>query len=405
MDMPDLADPGLYKAGVPYDVFAALRRDDPVYWNEGTDGRGFWAVTRMADIVAVSRNAALFSSAHEWGGHRLFDENEVGLIGAKDGALGIPFISLDPPVHTQYRKFVMPALAPGRLEGIEARIRARVKMLVDAIPLGETVDLVETLNAPLPLLTLAELLGVGSDMVPQLHAWTDAFVGEDDPDFRQSPEALNAILADFFAWAHDLYAARRAMPGSDLASMLANATIAGEPISFRDFASNLILVLVGGNETTRNSLSHTMATFALEPPLWHAIRADPALLKMAVREMVRHASPVLHMRRTATADTELGGKRIARGDRVVLWYASGNRDEAVFSEPDRFRLDRGNVAHVGFGSGHHVCIGSRLAEMQLRVAFETLAPRVARFEPIRPPQRLRSNFINGLKTLDMRLTG
>lgn len=397
----DLKDPGLYEAGVPWDLFAALRREDPVHWTPETDGAGFWSVLRHADIVDVSRQPQLFSSAHENGGHRIFNENEVGLTGAGESAIGVPFISRDPPVHTRYRKFVMPALAPGRLGDIETRIRERVTRLVDAIPLGEPVNLVPLLSAPLPLMTLAELLGVSGDLWPSLYDWTNAFVGEDDPEFRQSPEAMAATLSEFFAFAQELFDARRAEPTSDIASLLANAEIDGVPVPFRDFIGNLILVLVGGNETTRNSLSHSVAAFSANPDQWQAIRADRSLLKTATSEMVRHASPVMHMRRTAMEDTVIGGQKVAKGDKVVLWYISANRDEQVFPDADRFLVGRKGAQHVGFGSGQHVCVGSRLAEMQLRVAFDMLADRVTSFEVQAPPRRFRSNFINGLKNLDV----
>lgn len=397
----DLKDPGLYEAGVPWDLFAALRREDPVHWTPETDGAGFWSVLRHADIVDVSRQPQLFSSAHENGGHRIFNENEVGLTGAGESAIGVPFISRDPPVHTRYRKFVMPALAPGRLGDIETRIRERVTRLVDAIPLGEPVNLVPLLSAPLPLMTLAELLGVSGDLWPSLYDWTNAFVGEDDPEFRQSPEAMAATLSEFYAFAQELFDARRAEPTSDIASLLANAEIDGVPVPFRDFIGNLILVLVGGNETTRNSLSHSVAAFSANPDQWQAIRADRSLLKTATAEMVRHASPVMHMRRTAMEDTVIGGQKVAKGDKVVLWYISANRDEQVFPDADRFLVGRKGAQHVGFGSGQHVCVGSRLAEMQLRVAFDMLADRVTSFEVQAPPRRFRSNFINGLKNLDV----
>lgn len=397
----DLKDPGLYEAGVPWDLFAALRREDPVHWTPDTDGAGFWSVLRHADIVEVSRQPQLFSSAHENGGHRIFNENEVGLTGAGESAIGVPFISRDPPVHTRYRKFIMPALAPGRLGDIETRIRERVTRLVDAIPLGEPVNLVPLLSAPLPLMTLAELLGVSGDLWPSLYDWTNAFVGEDDPEFRQSPEAMAATLGEFFAFAQELFDARRAEPTSDIASLLANAEIDGVPVPFRDFIGNLILVLVGGNETTRNSLSHSVAAFSANPDQWQAIRADRSLLKTATAEMVRHASPVMHMRRTAMEDTVIGGQKVAKGDKVVLWYISANRDEQVFPDADRFLVGRKGAQHVGFGSGQHVCVGSRLAEMQLRVAFDMLADRVTSFEVQAPPRRFRSNFINGLKNLDV----
>ncbi len=397
----DLKDPALYERGVPWDVFAALRRDDPVHWNPEADGAGFWAVTRHADIVAVSRQPQLFSSAHENGGHRIFNENEVGLTGAGESAIGVPFISRDPPVHTRYRKFVMPALSPVRLEGIEARIRERAARLIADIPLGETIDLVPALSAPLPLMTLAELLGVPIDLWPKLYDWTNAFVGEDDPEFRQSPEAMATTLGEFFAFAQALFEARRAEPSGDIASLLANAEIDGVPVPFGDFVGNLILVLVGGNETTRNSLSHGVAAFATNPAQWEAIRADRGVLKTAAPEIVRYASPVMHMRRTATADTDIGGQRIARGDKVVLWYIAANRDDAVFPDADRFDVGRRGAQHVGFGAGQHVCVGSRLAEIQLRIAFDLLAERVTSFAVQAPPRRFRSNFINGLKNLDV----
>jgi len=398
---PDLKDPSLYEASVPWDAFADLRRNDPVHWNSETDGAGFWAVTRHADIVEVSRQPLLFSSAHENGGHRIFNENEVGLTGAGESAIGIPFISRDPPIHTRYRKFIMPALSPVRLGDIEARIRARVEALVDEISLGEAIDLVPALAAPLPLMTLAELLGVSLDMWHKLYDWTNAFVGEDDPEFRRSPEAMGATLAEFFGFAQELFDARRACPTDDIASLLANAEIDGVPVPFRDFVGNLILVLVGGNETTRNSLSHTVSAFSHYPDQWKLIRSDRSLLRTAAPEMVRFASPVMHMRRTATEDTVLAGRKIAKGDKVVLWYISGNRDETVFERPDIFDVTRKGPQHVGFGAGQHVCVGSRLAEMQLRVAFDILADRVSGFEMKAPPRRFRSNFINGLKNLDV----
>jgi len=397
----DLKDPAIYAAGVPWAAFADLRQNDPVHWNPESDGAGFWAVMRHADIVEVSRQPLLFSSAHENGGHRIFNENEVGLTGAGESAIGVPFISRDPPIHTRYRKFVMPALSPARLGDIEARIRSRITALVDAVPLGQAIDLVPALCAPLPLMTLAELLGVPVDLWPKLYEWTNAFVGEDDPDFRQSPEAMAATVGEFFAFCQDLFEARQAEPTDDIASLLANAEIDGVPVPFRDFVGNLILVLVGGNETTRNSLSHTVGAFSDNPDQWDRLRADRSLLKNAASEMVRYASPVMHMRRTATQDTVIGGQAIARGDKVVLWYISGNRDESVYDEAERFDITRKGPPHVGFGAGQHVCVGSRLAEMQLRVAFDILADRVSRFELQTPPRRFRSNFINGLKNLDV----
>lgn len=397
----DLKNPDIYEAGLPLEAFARLRREDPVHWNPESDGAGFWAVTRHADICEVSRQPLLFSSAYENGGHRIFNENEVGLTNAGESGMGIPLISRDPPTHTQYRKVVMPALSPVKIEGIEDRIHARAERLIDAIPLGEQVDLVQALSAPLPLMTLAELLGVPGDMWTDLYHWTNAFVGEDDPEFRQSPEAMQETLGEFFGFITELYKQRVAEPGGDIATLLAHAEIDGERVPFAEFAANMVLALVGGNETTRNSISHSVRAFSDNPGEWDKLRNNRELLKSAPSEMVRYASPVLHMRRTATENTEVAGRRIAKGDKVVMWYLSGNRDDTVYDDPDRFDIERAPRNHVGFGSGQHVCVGSRLAEMQLRVAFGMLADRVSHFELVSEPRRFRSNFINGLKNLDV----
>lgn len=401
--MVDLKNPDTYAGGVPYAALAEMRGRGPVHWNPESDGAGFWAVLAHDEIVAVSRQPDLFSSAYENGGHRIFNENEVGLTGAGESAIGIPFISRDAPSHTQYRKFVMPALSPGRLEGIEARIAERVERLFAQVPLGETVDILPLLTVPLPLLTLAELLGVQPEMWGDLHRWTDAFVGEDDPDFRQSPEAMQAVLGEFMGFASALYEERRANPGPDIASLLANAQIRGEAVPLCDFIANLILALVGGNETTRNSINHSLIAFADNPDQWEMLRADPALLPGAVKEMVRFASPVIHMRRTAMRDTELGGQTIRKGDKVVVFYPAGNRDPAIFVEPDRFDITRPAKQHLAFGAGAHVCVGSRLAEMQLRLAFAEMARHVRSIEVVGEPARVRSNFINGFKRLEVKL--
>ena len=399
----DLKDPGLYERGVPHEAFAQLRRERPVYWNPEADGAGFWALTRYEDIVEVSRQPDLFSSAHENGGHRIFNENEVSLANSGESLIGIPFISLDPPRHQEYRRTLVPGLSSARLTEMEGRIRARVADLMDRTPLGEPVDLVQALAAPLPLLTLAELLGLSPDMWAALYRWTNAFIGEDDPEFRKDAAEMGQIMQEFVGWCAELYESRRSQPTDDIASMLANAAVDGEPMSFRDFLGNMILVLVGGNETTRNSISHTVVSLAADPGQWARLRAEPEAIKVAVREMVRHATPVMHMRRTAMADTEIRGQAIRKGDKVVLWYASGNRDEALFPDPDRFDLGRGDIRHIGFGTGQHVCVGSRLAEMQLRVVFQVLAERVRGFELLATPRRFRSNFINGLKDVQVRL--
>lgn len=398
----DFKDPDTWVGGAPHDRIAEIRRETPVYWNPESDGAGFWSVLRFEDIAAVSKQPDLFSSASANGGHRIFNENEVSVANTNDSSIGIPFISIDPPRHQQYRTLIVPGLSQARMADMESRIRARAEALVAALTPNDVVEWVDALSGPFPLMTLTELMDVPGDDWVKLFHWTNAFIGEDDPEMRASPEDMAQRLQEFGAYMHALYTSRRENPGADIVSMLANAVINDTPMSFGDFLANMILVTVGANETTRNSISHTICAFAADPEQWRLVRERPEILKAGVREMVRYASPVLHMRRTATADTAIGAQEIRKGDKVVLWYVSGNRDETVIPEPNRFDITRQDLKHVGFGTGQHVCIGQRLAELQLRIMFETLAARFTGFEIAAPPSRLRSNFIHGLKTLPVR---
>lgn len=398
----DFKDPDTWIDGAPHDAIAEVRRATPVYWNPEADGPGFWAVLRYEDIVAVSKQPDLFSSASANGGHRIFNENEVSVANTNDSSIGVPFISMDPPQHLHYRTLIVPGLSQARMADMESRIRVRAQGLVDALAPGESNEWVDAIAGPFPLMTLVELMGVPADDWRKLFHWTNAFIGEDDPEMRASPEDMADRMQEFGAYAHWLYASRKAEPGADIISMLANAVIDGVPMSFGDFLANMILLTVGANETTRNSISHGVCAFAANPEQWDKVRQSPEVLKTGTREIVRYASPVLHMRRTATADTTLGGAPVRKGDKVVLWYISGNRDETAIPEPHRFDISRTDLKHVGFGTGQHVCIGQRLAELQLRIMFETLAARFKRFEIVGAPSRLRSNFIHGLKSLHVR---
>jgi len=397
----DFKDPDIWQRGVPHDQIADIRRSTPVYWNEEADGPGFWAVLRFEDIHEVSRNPSVFSSATANGGHRIFNENEVGLTGAGSGELGVPFISMDPPVHQKRRLLLVPRLSSANLKEMTGRIEARARALIDAIPADAPLEWVESVSAPYPLMTLVELLNVAPDDWKKLYHWTNAFIGEDDPDFRASPEDMNARLGEFGAYMSWLFEARRRDPGPDIVSALANAETDGKPASFQQFLADMILVTVGGNETVRNSISNGLLAFADHPDQWRAFCEDPDIRTNAVQEIVRYVSPVLHMRRTATEDTRIGDTKIRKGDKVVLWYVAGNRDETVFEAPDTFDIRRENVRHLGFGTGQHVCIGQRVAELQLRLIFGEMARRFSGFEVAETPLRLRSNFINGLKSLKL----
>ena len=397
----DFKDPDTWLAGVPHDEIAEIRRKTPVYWNDEADGPGFWAVLRHKDIFEVSRNAKLFSSATRNGGHRIFNENEVSVANTNSENMGSPFISMDPPEHQQRRVLLVPPLSQAKLRDMTARIEARAKELFDNISPDEEVEWVEKVSAPFPLMTLVELLNVSPDDWKKLYHWTNALVGEDDPEFRASPEDMAERMGEFGEYIGWLFESRQRDPGDDIASMLANSAPDGKAPDFNQFLADMILVTVGGNETVRNSVSHGVCAFAENPDQWADFCRSEDARASGAQEIVRYASPVLHMRRTAMEDTLIGETPVRAGDKVVLWYVAGNRDETVFEAPNRFDIRREKNRHLGFGTGQHVCVGQRVAELQLRTLFGEMAKRYSGFGIVGKPDRLRSNFINGLKSLNV----
>jgi linalool 8-monooxygenase len=400
----ELGDPDLFENGFPHGLFDQLREKTPVCWSPWSGGGGFWSLTRYEDISAASMNPKTFSSATENGGHRIFDEQAAGVAGTGAGAeapVGVPFISRDPPKQIQQRLMVMQAVTSPRLVEMEARIRARVTQLIDAIPSGQPIDVVERLSAPIPIKTLAELLDVPEARETKLVEWTNALIGEDDPEFRHSPEHMAQLLGELMAYSAELRASRHGSDRTDLITLISRERD-GTEVPLRDFFANVILVLVGGNETTRNSLSGGLIALAQHPEQWQMLRRDPALIPGAVNEIVRWVSPVMHMRRTVMADTEIRGVRIEKGSKILFWYPSANRDAETWSDAGRFDITRPIVKHRGFGHGAHVCAGSRLAELQIRIFLEELIQRCVRFELDGAIKRIRSNFIDGISRLPMR---
>jgi linalool 8-monooxygenase len=400
---PDLKDPDLYMRDEHHEVFRKLRAEEPVYWNPEADAAGFWAITRYDDIEAISKNPALFSSAKNNGGHRIFNENEI------DGNdTDASMISMDPPEHAAYRRMVTPGFVPKRITGMEERIRSRVTRLLDNLPKTGEAEFISAVAAALPIEVLAELFGVPQSDGAKLFEWSNATVGEDDPELRVSDEYMRHCVMEMAGYAAGLWQQRLEKPGEDLISMLAHSKPGGEAMSFPTYIGTFILLVVAGNETTRNSISGGLLALSQNPQERQKLLEDPSLIPSAVQEIVRWVSPVLHMRRTATADTEIRGRKIARGDKVVMWYASANRDEAAFDDPCRFdvaRYTRSDVpTQLGFGAGQHFCLGSRLAELQLKILFEELLRRFPDIHVSGPIRRLRSNFISGIKEMPVRYT-
>jgi linalool 8-monooxygenase len=401
----DLKNPDLYRDGIPHEVFTRLRRDTPIAWNPEDNGRGFWAVTRYEDIVAVSKRPEVFSSDRKHGGHRMFDENVSGVAGVGADRTEAPMISMDPPEHNQYRRMVSPGFAPRRVRQLEERIRERVITILDHLKDADTCDFVTDIAAELPIQMLAELMGVPQEDRSKLFEWSNALIAEDDAEYRPSPEALAEKITAMSEYALLLWRERLECPGDDLISMLVHSRIDGDAMTAERYIGTFILLVAAGNETTRNSLSGGFLALAEHPAEKQRLIANPALLGSAASEMVRWVSPVMHMRRTAVAPAQIGEQLIRPGDKVILWYCSGNRDETIFADPDRFDVARAEPPHIGFGTGQHFCLGARLAEMQIRTFYEEFLRRYPEARPIGEVQRMRSNFIVGYKSIPIRLHG
>jgi linalool 8-monooxygenase len=399
----DLKNPDLYRDGIPHEVFTRLRRETPIAWNPEDNGRGFWAVTRYEDIVAVSKRPEVFSSDRTHGGHRMFDENVAGVAGVGADKTEAPMISMDPPEHNQYRRMVSPGFAPRRVRQLEERIRERVIAILDHLKDADTCDFVSDIAAELPIQMLAELMGVPQEDRSKLFEWSNALIAEDDAGYRPSPEALAEKITAMSEYALGLWRQRLECPGDDLISMLVHSRIDGDAMTPERYIGTFILLVAAGNETTRNSLSGGFLALAEHPAEKQRLIANPALLGSAVSEIVRWVSPVMHMRWTAVAPAQIGEQLIRPGDKVILWYCSGNRDETIFADPDRFDVARAEPPHIGFGTGQHFCLGARLAEMQIRTFYEEFLRRYPEARPSGEVQRMRSNFIVGYKSIPIRL--
>ncbi|MBV9554202.1 MAG: cytochrome P450 [Alphaproteobacteria bacterium] len=398
LDRIDVSDPQLYQDDTWYPYFARLRRDDPVHYCPESRYGPYWAVTRYKDIMQVEVNHQVYSSASELGGIQIEDQ-------PKD--MDRPsFIRMDPPKHDDQRKVVSPVVAPANLANMEGVIRERTIRVLEGLPRGETFDWVDRVSVELTTMMLATLFDYPWDDRRQLTYWSDvAICNVNAPDSPvHSEEERFAELSRMAQALGKLFNERAAQPPKfDLLSMLAHGE-ATQGMPIREFMGTLALLIVGGNDTTRNTMTGGLMALNEHPAEYRKLRDDPALIPNAVSEIIRYVTPVIHMRRTAKEDTELGGKKIAKGDKVVIWYVSGNRDPDAIAEPDRLVVDRPRARqHLSFGFGIHRCVGNRLAELQLRILWEELLPRYPVVEVVGPPKRLYSNFIHGIRALPVRI--
>jgi cytochrome P450 len=395
----DLADHDAFVEAVPHAAFAALRRDDPVHWNPEPDGGpGFWAVTRYDDIRTVHRDPGTFSS--EIGGTSLEDLDPEHVEARKS------MIDMDPPRHDELRGLIARRFTPRAVGVWEEKIRTVTREVLDrALPMGE-LDFVQEVSSEIPMQVFAEILGVPHDERREIIDLGDRLLGNQDPEYAVEPDEehrelpfSNPAAREMFEFGRRLAAQRRREPRDDIITQLAF-----EPLSQRDFDVYFVLLATAGNETTRHTITHGLLALLEHPGELERLRSEPSLGKTGADEMLRWATPVHHFRRTAAVDTSLAGTEIRAGDKVTTWFVSGNRDETVFEQPDRFDVGRSPNKHMAFGPGgiHH-CMGAHLARLEVRIAFEELLPRVRSIEQAGPAERLRSNFFNGIKRLPVRV--
>ncbi len=398
----DLSDHDAFLEAVPHAAFAELRASDPVHWNPEPDGPGFWAVTRYEDIRTVHRDVETYSS--ELGGTSLEDLDPDQIKARKS------MIDMDPPRHDELRGLIARRFTPRAVGVWENQVRTVTREVLDlALPKGE-FDFVREISSEIPMQVFAEILGVPHDERRVIVELGDRLLGNQDPEYRVPVEDSHRNLPfsspaalEMFEFGRRLAAARRKEPRDDIITQLAF-----EPLNQQEFDTYFLLLAAAGNETTRHTITHGLLALLEHPSELQRLRAagdDMALRRSATEEILRWATPVHHFRRTAAVDTELSGVAIKAGDKVTTWFVSGDRDEAAFENPDVFDITRNPNRHLAFGPGgiHH-CMGAHLAKLEVRIAFEELLGRIDEIELTGPPERLRSNFFNGIKRLPVKVT-
>jgi cytochrome P450 len=396
LDEINVAQPELFRTNTMWPYFERLRREDPVHYCATSDFGPYWSVTKYKDIMQVDTSHQIYSSEASLGGISIRDQKQDFLMPM--------FIAMDPPKHDAQRKVVNPIVAPDNLAKLEGTIRERAGRILDSLPVGETFDWVDKVSIELTTQMLATLFDFPWDDRRKLTRWSDVATAVPGSGIVESEEARRAELMDCANYFLNLWNERvNAPPGNDLISMLAHGD-ATRNMDKMEFLGNLILLIVGGNDTTRNSISGGVLALNESPGEYAKLRANPSLIPGMVPEIIRWQTPLAHMRRTALCDAELGGKTIRKGDRVVMWYVSGNRDPDAIENPDAFIIDRARPRqHLSFGFGIHRCVGNRLAEMQLRIVWEEILRRFSFVEVMGEPVRVYSSFVKGYSTLPVRL--
>lgn len=400
--MTDIYSPDRYRDGPPHEVFAELRRTDPVHWQEIPGQAGYWAVLRHADVVEVSRQPLLYSA--ETGGVIMEDIPAEQLESMKRMLL-----AMDPPRHGQFRRPVAPRFRAKVIAEMEVQVRQVVSGILDEAVEAGTVEFVHDVAAKVPSRVFGQIMGLPPEDLDHIHHLSEQLTSSQDPEFAYDgpvEDAPNGASMEMAIYAIQFAGRRRAMEDQpeDLTTLLLNTEFAGEPMDDIGFGSFFVQMVTAGNDTTKTMLTAGLLTLLDHPDQLGELRRDRSLLPDAVEEMLRYDNPLHYFRRTATADTVLAGTKIAAGDKVAMIYTSANRDEAVFDRPQDFDIHRHPNPHLSFGIAEHFCLGAHLARLEARVFFEELFDRFSAFEPAGPPVRIRSNLNNAYRSVPMTLT-
>lgn len=393
----DVSDPELFEHDTWQGFFRRLREEDPVHYQAESPFGPFWSVTKFEDIQYVDKHHEIFSS-----------EPTVLLGDQPEDFTFVNFIQSDPPIHDEQRKAVQDVVAPRNLAELEPIIRGRVQTILDSLPVGETFNWVDRVSIELTTQMLATLFDFPFEERRKLTHWSDVAIATPELTGSDSmtEEQRRAEMMECYDYFSRLWRERENQPPKfDLISMLIHGESTKDIINKpMEYLGNLLLLIIGGNDTTRNSISGGVVALNENPAEYDKLREDPRLIPNMVSEIIRWQTPLSHMRRTAAVDTELGGKQISKGDKVVMWYVSGNRDGDAIDRPDEFIIDRKNARHhLSFGFGIHRCMGNRLAEMQLRILWEEILQRFHTIELVGEPVRVRSNFVKGYAELPVRV--
>lgn len=399
----DISDPDLYVTEVPHDRFRLLREREPLSFHSERDGAGFWALVRYHDVVEVGRDWRRFSS--HWGSTlEELDEEQL--------AVRRSMLDLDPPAHTRLRRLVTPGFTPRVVRSYETAFRLLTEEVLERAQGLKSFDLVTELAKPLPVLWLCRHLGIDESDTGKLVDWTDRMLGQSDPDYREETSDERSRFAPFgtiagleaYEYAARLAGERRRNPTDDVLSAILHAEPGGEALTDAEFNNFFTVLMIAGQEASRHSISQAALILMQRPDEVRALIDSADLIPTAVEEIIRWATPIYHFRRTANEDVQMYDKTIRRGDKVTVWYVSANFDEATFDDPLFFDIRRRPNDHVSFGKGGpHFCLGASLARLQIRITLESLLPILPRMSLIGPIERLRSNFIHGIKHLPVRV--